>query len=94
MHELVELIPRDGVIDEMVVNLAQSLEQASSVYMVARTGAWHLEVRVDETAAMAFQDAVEHVRDSPTLLSQAWVNTFKRHPDPDAAFMTSVPHLS
>lgn len=74
----------------LVVDVMSALDEASSAYAVKTTQGWRLERRVDETAERAFQAAVEQERHSSDLLKQAWVNTFKRDPDPDAAFRASV----
>lgn len=74
----------------LVIGVMSALEQASSAYTVKATRGWRLERRVDETAEQAFQAAVEQERHSSDLLKQAWVSTFKRDPDPGAAFRASV----
>lgn len=73
-----------------VARVMSALDEASSAYAVKSTQGWRLERRVDETAERAFQAAVEQERHSSDLLKQAWVSTFKRDPDPVAAFRASV----
>jgi len=77
-------------IANLVLRFMSALDQASSAYAVKTTRGWRLERRVDETAEQAFEAAVEQERHSSDLLKQAWVSTFKRDPDPGAAFRASV----
>lgn len=73
-----------------VARVMSALDEASSAYAVKTTQGWRLEHRVDETAEQAFEDAVQRARHSSDLLREAWVSTFKRDPNPGAAFRASV----
>lgn len=66
------------------------LTESSSAYAVDWSDRWQLTVRVDATAKEAFEDAVTHAQHAAELLKSAWSATFKRDPDPSAAYRDAV----
>lgn len=80
-----------GLVETMVVNLDQILTESSSAYSIDASGElWHLTTRVDDTAKQAFTDAVTQSQHAAGLLKSAWSATFKRDPDPSAAYRDAV----
>jgi hypothetical protein len=79
-----------GQIEVLVASLDAILTESSSAYAVDLSDGWHLTTRVDATAKQAFEDAVTHAQHAAELLKSAWSATFKRDPDPSAAYRDAV----
>lgn len=79
-----------SLVETMVTTLDQMLTESSSAYSVDFSDEWHLTTRVDDTAKQAFTDAVSEAQHAAGLLKSAWSATFKRDPDPSAAYRDAV----